>query len=151
MPTATLYTWEISGNGVVPPGSDSLSHAMPIGRDHLFDHRTGTFTLVAGRNPLTTGLDAIRQAVTIKLLTFLGEWFLNQGVGVAYMQNIFVKAPKANAIKEEFKSQILSVAGILSITSITTTFDPATRALRVAFTADTDFGELVGTVPFPLQ
>lgn len=148
---ATLYGWDLAATAAGVLASEAAAHAIPIGRDHLYDHKTNTFTLVGGKNPLTTGLDSIRQAVTIKLLTFLGEWFLDPTVGVAYLQEVFVKSPKANAIKEEFRSQILTVAGVLSVTSILTNFDPKTRKLTVAFTADTDFGELTGTVPFPFQ
>lgn len=136
--------------GTMAPPPDAAAHALPIGRDHLFDHVTGTFTLVAGKNPLTVGLDSIRQATTIKLLTFLGEWFLDKTLGVAYFQEIFVKSPNFGAIKEEFRTQIQKVVGILSVTSIEMIWEPKTRKLTVTFTADTDFGELTNTVPFPL-
>lgn len=147
---ATLYTWGVAGQ-TATVALDADSRATPNARDYAFDHQTGRFLRSAsGGRYLTTGLEAIRQAVNIRLLTFLGEWFLDVTRGVPYFQTILgVKSPDLVAIKAALTAQILDVQGVNSITSVVLAFDSTARLLSVAWTADTTLGAISGSTVLP--
>lgn len=90
-----------------------------------------------------TGLEAIRQALQIKLRAFREEWFLDLTVGVPWFQSIFDSKIPALAVAETvFRDQILSTPGVLGINSLTLEFDGSTRQLTLTFSAQTTAGVL---------
>ena len=90
---------------------------------------------------------ALQQAVTIALEFFLGEWFLDQSVGVPWFQDIFIKNPNSAAIQAIIRTAILAVDGITSVSSVTISTTPQTRGVTITWAATGDLGQLVsGTV-----
>lgn len=114
-------------------------------RDLALDSE-GDLLIEAGDFVLTTGVPAIVQAVNQALSLFLGEWFLDQGLGVPWIEEILVKNPDLNAIQSLFRSKIESVPGILAVTFLQLDFVAATRALRVSWRATSDVGEIEGSL-----
>ena len=90
---------------------------------------------------------ALQQAVTIALEFFLGEWFLDQSVGVPWFQDIFIKNPNSAAIQAIIRTAILAVDGITSVSNVTISTAPQTRGVTITWAATGDLGQLVsGTV-----
>lgn len=82
--------------------------------------------------PLTTDgitsipIDVVAQRLSIRLQTFLGEWFINTAYGVPYWQRILGKKVSKTAIDRIFQEQILSERGVREITSFSSTFQNRT-------------------------
>jgi hypothetical protein len=90
---------------------------------------------------------ALQQAVTIALEFFLGEWFLDESVGVPWFQEIFIKNPQSAAIQAIIRTAILAVDGITSVSSVTVSTTPQNRGVSISWAATGNLGQLVsGTV-----
>lgn len=63
--------------------------------------------------------DAIAQAITIKLKTLGGEWFLDKSIGVPYLTSIFGHKPSERFLREVISAEILSLADVREITDFT--------------------------------
>ena len=104
--------------------------------------QSGDIALEAGQLSLNDGIESIRQHLQVRLRFFLGEWFLDQTVGVPYFQNVFVDRPRANVLTTVFKREILATPGVIELEDFALSIDRATRTLSVSFKAKTDFGLL---------
>jgi hypothetical protein len=89
---------------------------------------------------IVRGDDAIKQQLAIRLQFFLGEWFLDESIGIPYWTEIFIKDPHLVAIRSFYREAIVTTPGIASITRLELDFDGATRGLDVEFTAVKDDG-----------
>ena len=95
----------------------------------------GDIDLTAGRLTIVGGVDGIRQRWLIHIRTFLGEWFLDQSIGVPYYQRVLKKAVSRNNLKQVFKTATLGVPGVLQVVSvIVDSLDTATRQAEVTVT-----------------
>lgn len=103
-------------------------------------NKDGDLDLSGNKLRLTTGVEAIRQHLQVKLSIFLGEWFLDISVGVPYFEEIFVKAPNIGAVSELLKVQILETPGVLDLLEFDFDFDAAARAFQLEFKALTTEG-----------
>lgn len=89
----------------------------------------------------------LQQAVNIALKFFLGEWFLDQSVGVPWFQDIFIKNPNPAAIQAIIRSTILAVPGITSVSNVTISSPGQARSIKISWAATGNLGQLVqGTV-----
>lgn len=88
----------------------------------------------------------VAQSVGIRLRCWLGEWFLDTGHGVPYLESVLGKAPRPEIVEAILRAQILDVAGVRSISSFNMTIDPRTRIVRVDFTAETAEGPTTGAL-----
>lgn len=67
--------------------------------------------------------ETVGQRLKIRLLTFMGEWFLDTTYGVPYWQRLLgVKQTSKSAIDLIFQTQILSEPGVKEIVSFESTF-----------------------------
>lgn len=105
----------------------------------------GDLDVSMGDFTLTRGVEAIQQAIKIKLQFFQGEWFLDLTAGVPFYQSVLVKNPSPSVLQSIFRKAILEVPGVLAVTSLNIVISRVTRALTVSFTATTDVGELSAT------
>jgi hypothetical protein len=109
--------------------------------DLKLDSVTGDIQITAGEPALTSGIDAIRQHLQMRLSTFRGEWFLDPTVGVPYFDDVFKKNPDLTILNAVFTKAILDTPGVLSLTTLS--FDLKTdRTLDVTFDAMTTDGVL---------
>ena len=93
---------------------------------------------------LVDGIDAIAQDLTTRLRFFLGEWFLDQGMGIDFYGKILVKNPSMPDIIPMFAKVIKTTAGVKSIKqALSYSYAGATRTMSISFKADTVVGPLV--------
>lgn len=70
----------------------------------------------------TEPAEVVAQRLSIRLRSYLGEWFINTAYGVPYWQRILGKKVSKTAVDRIFQEQILSERGVREITSFTSTF-----------------------------
>jgi hypothetical protein len=91
------------------------------------------------------GIQAVVQAVRFRFLLFLGEWFLNQEIGVDYWGQLIGDASKKSGLEARasaaFAAQILATPGVVEIRSLTVKLDAKTRNLTVTWQASCSFGD----------
>jgi len=98
---------------------------------------------------LTSGTNAIDQHLKQRLRMFLGEWFLDNRIGLPYFQHILKKNPDAIVIDSVFKRQILTTPGVLELLSFNLDIDIPTRQLTVEFRARTSEGVIDFSLEVP--
>lgn len=69
--------------------------------------------------------------IRTNLLTYLGEWFLDENVGVPYFQRFFVKPVDLGDIESILKQVILQTEGVESLVSFESSFDGTSRGFGV--------------------
>ena len=85
----------------------------------------------AGQIALTaTPLD---QRIDCRLRTFLGEFWIDQTLGIPYFQEILKKNPDMQAVRAAFASEIQKVQGVKVLKSLEVSMDRAARKLSVIF------------------
>lgn len=102
----------------------------------------GDIDITAGRVTIVRSGDAVKQRWLVYIRTFLGEWFLDQNIGVPFVQRIFKKQVSRTEIKEVFAAASLEVPGILQVPSVVIdSLDVATRELEVTVNCIIDSAE----------
>lgn len=84
--------------------------------------------------------DVVAQRLTIRLRTFLGEWFLNTEYGVPYFERILRKGVNKTTVDNILREQILEEAGVLEIVSFNSEFNPSARSYSCNFQVKTASG-----------
>lgn len=90
--------------------------------------------------------DWLLQSVKIKLLFFLGEWFLDTTYGLDYFGLVYIKGPDINLIDNMIKIALLEYDEIIEILEYSSDYNSTNRTLTVEFRVSTVFGELSDTV-----
>jgi hypothetical protein len=78
---------------------------------------------------------AVAQRVKCRLLFFLGEWVLDQRLGVPYFRDVLVKNPDPILISAIFRQVVRETPGVSRVTKLLATIDKPTRTLTVDFSA----------------
>lgn len=102
---------------------------------------TGDLSIRTGLS-FTTGTAAVAQGLRIRLLMFLGEWFLDLSMGIPYL-NIIGQAYDDVLVRTVFRKVILSCPGVQSLASLAVSLNSQTRQLTVSWTVVTVFGDTV--------
>lgn len=93
--------------------------------DLLLDTNTGDIIFQNGTCPVTQlQADVVAQRLRIKLYTFYGEWFLDDTIGVPYIQQIFTKVSKKSTVDLIFQGIISNDPGVIEIISFTSSISP---------------------------
>lgn len=106
--------------------------------DLLLDSNTGDLVFQNGVCPVTQHqADIVAQRLRIKLYTFYGEWFLDNTIGVPYIQQIFTKVQRKSTIDLIFQGIIAADPGVIEILSFVSSISPQrgytmTFSVRVA-------------------
>jgi hypothetical protein len=106
-------------------------------------------TFGAGLANFAVNAEATAQNVRTRLQTIQGEWFLDTGAGVPYLDNDYVtKAitdkPADTAFADAvIQAEVLDTDGVDVITSYSSNFNRATRAFSVAITLADIWGNTV--------
>lgn len=95
---------------------------------------------------LVSGADEIIQHVKAVLLTCQGEWFLDLAHGTPWFTRVIGQRFNAGQINITVRDAILSVAGVASITDISSERGLAPRSAKVSVEVLTDDGAKVTTV-----
>lgn len=94
---------------------------------------SGDISLVKGL-ALTPDLSTyVAQRLGEKLGFFLGEWFLDQRLGIPYFQRIIGERPDLPLLNSLYRRTIEGTAGVGSITTLLLEFDQSARTLSVSF------------------
>jgi hypothetical protein len=112
-------------------------------RDIAID-ANGEIVFVNGDISFVYDAQAIAQAIRIRLLFFLGEWFNDQTVGMPWFQQIFVKGTKLSTLTGLFRAMLQNTIGVNEVVSLTLNYTGNNRTLTVAWAVSTDFGQLTG-------
>ena len=104
---------------------------------HANDHdiliKDGDFLLI-------DNAERVAQQIKVKLLTFLGEWFLDTTWGVPYLEYILVKQPNQELIKQILSEQILSVDDVKSLNALELDYQVKVRTLIINYEESTEYG-----------
>lgn len=101
--------------------------------DHDIIIKDGDFLII-------DNAERVAQQIKVRILTFLGEWFLDNTHGIPYLEYILVKQPNPALIKQILSEQISAVNDVKSLTSIELDYAVKNRTLIVNYEVTTDFG-----------
>ena len=116
---------------------------------NLADPNYGDLLISNGDLVIVTGLTEIQQNVLQNVRTFLGEWFLDNTVGVPYFQQILVKNPDQGKVDALIQNAILSTPGIVQLLSYASSINTQSRSISIQFKALSTSGviDYAGLVP----
>lgn len=95
---------------------------------------------------IISDIERVKQQIKIRLLTFLGEWFLDTRVGIPWLENILAKNPNESYIKSLIYDQIIGVKGVKEIINIDISTNKIDRTMKINFKVSTIYGELESEV-----
>jgi hypothetical protein len=102
--------------------------------DLLLNTDTGDMVYVNGGAPVTQHTaDVVAQRLRITLYTFLGEWFLDETVGVPYFQQIFGKLRTKASVDLIFQQIITNDHDVIEILTFDSTLDRGARGYSMTF------------------
>lgn len=110
--------------------------------DIRLDTVSGDLEIIEGNPSLTITVDAIRQHLSQRLKTFLGEWFLDSRIGVPYFQHILQKNPNPVVVDAVLKKEIIQTPGVEELIQFDVDIDEATREASLIFRVKTIAGEV---------
>lgn len=110
-----------------------------MSKDIALNIDTGDLAIGAQDLYLVEKIDYIEQKLIIRLRFFFSEWFLDNTLGVKYVESIFVKNPDLDLVESLLKATILETPGVVSLVSFSLDLS-TTRELTVTFKANTDYG-----------
>lgn len=90
---------------------------------------------------LTTGIEAVVQAVRFRLQLFRGEWFLNLDVGVPWFQEFLGEKYDPELLRQRLIEAIKDTPGVVEVVSLVIAFDSPTRKISVTWSVRSEFGD----------
>lgn len=93
----------------------------------------GDLVLTQDADP--NGTQPVLQDIIQRLSFFLGEWFLDNTVGIPWYQQILIKNPDQSKVDALFLNTILGTPGVLQVNSYSFLVNSANRILTVKFNA----------------
>lgn len=93
----------------------------------------GDLAVVNNSLVLVDGADAIRQHLQVRFGLFLGEWFLDEELGVPWFRDVLVKNPSFIVVQETLKGVVLDTPGVLELEQFSFEYDNATRVATLDF------------------
>ncbi|MDH4281374.1 MAG: hypothetical protein OEV36_01860 [Myxococcales bacterium] len=113
--------------------------------------QSGDLDLTGHRLHIVRDEAAIEQNLRVRLLFFLGEWFLDRSQGIPYYRDVYVKAPNLLLLRHLFRTAILSTTGISLVESLDITLDKQSRKMNLSFRAVMDTGAVLTYNPFVIE
>jgi len=103
---------------------------------------TGDIDVTANSISTVTGAAAITQHLRVRMQMFLGEWFLDETLGVPWFRDVLIKSPSAIVINEMLKNVILDTPGIIGILTFNFEIDTPSRLATLEFSCLSQEGEV---------
>lgn len=100
----------------------------------------GDYTLGTGADFYQDQPEAVAQAVLTRLRLFAGEWFLDVTDGTPWRTEVLGKYTK-DTYDTVISQRILSTPGVQGIATYSSSYDANKRALSIAATLDTIYGQ----------
>lgn len=104
------------------------------------------FLTAGGQLATVQDEDELLQRIKTRLLTFLGEWWLDVELGVPYFQQILGFKPDLTLYRTLFTAATQAVTGVVSVDSMEVFYTAATRTLTVRFTCTGELGTVTGEI-----
>ncbi len=82
-----------------------------------------------------TDTDAVAQALSIRLKTFAGEWFLDTRVGIPYLTDILGKKINERLLRKTVTEEVKSLLGISDIRDFAVEAGRTARSIYLRFSA----------------
>lgn len=121
---------------------------MPI-RDILCDSN-GERLISSGANyAFADGIAAVDQGIRCRVSLLLGEYWLDESLGVPWLQEVLVKNPQAIVVKSVIGAAISDTPDVQNVTAFEFAIDAATRRGTVSYTAFTTAGTVTATIGSP--
>ena len=92
---------------------------------------SGDVDITSNDLSLVTGPDEVKQLLTQRLRTFLSEWFLDNTVGIPYIQSIFQKQSDFNLTRSLILTEIAQTPGVLEVQEYELDYTRGNRKLDV--------------------
>jgi hypothetical protein len=103
---------------VIPPGDIELSEPNANGKRSVI---------------LVSGAEYVKQKIASRLRFFLGEWFLDQRLGIPYFRDVLGPNPQIEVVRSIFRQVILSVQEVAAINRLDLDYNKDERTVAVAF------------------
>lgn len=87
--------------------------------------------------------DEVIQRLGVRFKFFLGEWYLDQLLGVPYYEHVLIKNPNLILVRSLWRQLILDTPGITGINRLTESYDRVARELRPVFEAVFEDGTVI--------
>jgi hypothetical protein len=107
---------------------------------HDMDVTGGVASLTNDFNGETTA-----QLIAIALKNFLGEWFLDNRIGVDYLGVAFKKNFDPGSFEAMVRATIMGVVGVQQITAYSQTFVSVTRTMNVTWSVIDELGNILSS------
>lgn len=104
-----------------------------MSRDILLDRQTHDIVIDGYDLVIVRGVDLIRQRLKQRLLTVLGEWFLDVDIGLPWFDEIIGKGAEQQQISALLIQQIANTPGVDRIVEFNLDIDRRRRTMRVDF------------------
>jgi hypothetical protein len=86
-------------------------------------------------------LEFLAQRVRSVISIFLGEWFLDQSLGIPYIPKTDMKTGHRAILETALRTKITAIKGIKKLIYVNSVYQPKGRELYIDFAAETDKGE----------
>lgn len=93
--------------------------------------RGGEIPIYASLTDDRTSLELLAQHLERRLRTFFGEWYLDVGEGLPYLEWVSVKPAPIDLITDKVRKTIRETPGVRAILSLTVAFDDNTRKVNL--------------------
>lgn len=74
---------------------------------------------------------SVAQAIECRLKTFLGEWFLDEELGIPFFTEVFIKTDDKSKIDLIFQKEILKIKNVERIEQFESEIDGETREYKI--------------------
>lgn len=90
--------------------------------------------------------ESVAQKIRIRLGWWLGEWRWDEGEGLPYRDDLFIKNPDTDGFEMAAREKIFEIDGVTAVRNVSVEYDRKTRAGKIVFEALTDTGTIRGEV-----
>lgn len=118
----------------------------------MVDPTTGDMVLSADGSTFlfVSGVAYIAQLNRSRIGLYQGEYFPNVNEGMPWFQSVLVKGYNPNVIQGAFRARILGTTGMISVNSLTLTFDNSARSLSVSYVGQSAAGLVTDQFLLPI-
>jgi hypothetical protein len=110
--------------------------------DILLDRDTHDIIVGDYDLPVVRGVDLIRQRLKQRLLTILGEWFLNDQIGLPWFAEFSQKGVDDDRVRALIMKTIAETEGVGQIVEFDLSLNRRSRGLSVNFRVTSPAGEI---------
>jgi hypothetical protein len=93
----------------------------------------GDLLLESGTTVVTAGASYAAQRITVSLDVFLGEWFLDKRIGIAYFRDLLIHSPNSDTVRSTFREAIMLTENIVAVPMLDVVLDTEARIAYVDF------------------